>query len=259
MRAPLFARRLESVARETSKARESRKRAGSRCTGPMPIDRALRRNRIWSLWDRSPLHVAPRGHNANNNDDACCRKTRSLPAVGTGDSHRKYPKDVFPPTDFQTATLCGDGIYVIGCLGYPEQRRKAFTPVYRLTLETWQMEAVNTTGERPGWIHKHRARYDSARNIICIEGGEVQVVAEGGEPDLIPNNEQFELDLSRFEWQKISGDRSTLEVRELSRHLLAAVVLVSSTCSQPCEHGAATLRQHDATILILHFDQAHDE
>src|SRR5579859_4644379 len=29
-----------------------------------------------------------------------------------------YPKNVFPPTDFHTATLVGNQIYVIGCLGY---------------------------------------------------------------------------------------------------------------------------------------------
>jgi hypothetical protein len=29
-----------------------------------------------------------------------------------------YPEDVFPPTDFHTATLLGDFIYVIGSLGY---------------------------------------------------------------------------------------------------------------------------------------------
>src|SRR5207253_4004449 len=52
-----------------------------------------------------------------------------------------YPREVFPPTDFHTATLCGNSIYVIGCLGYPEQRQQGFTPVYRLTLESWQIEA----------------------------------------------------------------------------------------------------------------------
>jgi len=34
-----------------------------------------------------------------------------------------YPKDVFPPTDFHTSTLVGNEIYIIGCLGYPDQRK----------------------------------------------------------------------------------------------------------------------------------------
>lgn len=60
-----------------------------------------------------------------------------------------YPPDVFPPTDFHTATfLNGDwdsplptevdhltgGIIIIGCLGYPADREFGRTPVYRLDL-----------------------------------------------------------------------------------------------------------------------------
>ena len=33
-----------------------------------------------------------------------------------------YPKDVFPPTDFHTATLLGDSVIVIGRLGYMGMR-----------------------------------------------------------------------------------------------------------------------------------------
>src|SRR5204863_4051502 len=113
-----------------------------------------------------------------------------------------YPRDVFPPTDFHTATLCRDGIYLVGCLGYMEQRQQGLTPVYRLTLESWRIESVRTTGEMPGWIHRHRARYDHQRNAICISGGEIHVVRDGGDPQLIPNDQQFELDLTRLHWRR---------------------------------------------------------
>jgi hypothetical protein len=117
-----------------------------------------------------------------------------------------YPREVFPPTDFHTATLCGDGIYIIGCLGYPDDRREEFTPVYRLTLNSWEMKAVETTGQMPGWIHKHRARFDRERNVISVEGGEVQVTSENGEQNLVSKKERFELDLSRMAWRRaISG------------------------------------------------------
>ncbi len=117
-----------------------------------------------------------------------------------------YPRDVFPSTDFHTATLCGDGIYIIGCLGYPDDRREGFTPVYRLILNSWEMKAVETTGQMPGWIHNHRAHFDRERNVICVEGGEVQVTSENGEQDLVSAKEQFELDLSRMAWRRaISG------------------------------------------------------
>lgn len=114
-----------------------------------------------------------------------------------------YPRDVFPPTDFHTATLCRDGIYVVGGLGYPEQRQSGFTPVYRLTLESWQIESVKTAGEMPGWIHGHRSRYEPERNAIYIAGGEIHVVDEDGKPQLVPNEQQFELDLTRFQWRRM--------------------------------------------------------
>ena len=114
-----------------------------------------------------------------------------------------YPSEVFPPTDWHSATLVGDGIYIIGCIGYPDQRRPGFTPVYRLTLETWRIDEVATTGEMPGWIFKHRADYDADRNVIRITGGEVQTLADDGEVQMLPNEHRFELKLERMQWRRI--------------------------------------------------------
>src|SRR5207253_2159408 len=68
-----------------------------------------------------------------------------------------YPESVFPPTDFHTATLFGDSIYVIGSLGYQGTRRYEVTPVYKLDVHTLRMDRVQACGEAPGWIYKHRA------------------------------------------------------------------------------------------------------
>ncbi len=68
-----------------------------------------------------------------------------------------YPEDVFSPTDFHTATLIGGAIYIIGGLGYQGSRRFDETPVYRLDTGTLQIERIETTGEPPGWISRHRA------------------------------------------------------------------------------------------------------
>ena len=116
-----------------------------------------------------------------------------------------YPQGVFPPTDFHTATLCRDGIYIIGGLGYTEQRQPGFTPVYRLTLESWKIESVKTAGEMPGWIHDHQATYESAGNAIRISSGETEVVAEDGQPHLVSNKHQFELDLDRLQWRRVKS------------------------------------------------------
>jgi hypothetical protein len=65
------------------------------------------------------------------------------------------------------------------------------------------MEAIETTGEAPGWIHGHHARYEPARNTICITGGEIHVAAEDGDLKIVPNQEQFELDVSLLEWRRV--------------------------------------------------------
>ncbi len=113
-----------------------------------------------------------------------------------------YPRDIFPPTDFHTATLCANSIYVVGCLGYVKQRQEGRTPVYRLKLDSWEIEAIETTGDAPGWIHEHHARYEPERNTICITGGQIHVAAEDGNLKMVPNHEQFELDMARFEWRR---------------------------------------------------------
>ena len=68
-----------------------------------------------------------------------------------------YPRDVFPPTDFHTATLVGNDIVIIGSLGYLEERKPATTPVTVLDLETFTISKVVTSGPAPGWIHYHEA------------------------------------------------------------------------------------------------------
>jgi ankyrin repeat protein len=114
-----------------------------------------------------------------------------------------YPRDVFPPTDFHSATLAGDSIYIIGCLGYPEQRATETTPVFRLTLKTWKMEAVTTSGKAPSWLHDHRATFDSERNAMHVEGGSILMPRKSGELKIVPNEERYELDLEAFEWRKV--------------------------------------------------------
>lgn len=113
-----------------------------------------------------------------------------------------YPKAIFPPTDFHSATLAKDWIYIIGCLGYPEQRTAEKPPVFRLKVDSWEMEAVKTTGDSPKWLFEHRARYEPKKNAILVEGGKIEVIDENGEPENIDNQTKFVLDLSTFKWRK---------------------------------------------------------
>lgn len=133
-----------------------------------------------------------------------------------------YPKRTFPPTDFHTATLCGDFIYVIGGLGYLESREPGRTMVHRLDLRSFAFEKVQTIGDGPGWIHGHRARLMEG-STIRVEGGLVTIdnpAPNAGEWIAVegrglrykkvhpfvdrPNSLGWELDLASLGWQQIA-------------------------------------------------------
>ena len=90
-----------------------------------------------------------------------------------------YPRDVFPPTDFHTATLVGDRIIVIGRLGYHGERLFGTTPVFALDLATYRIEELPSQGELPGWIFRHSAQ--SLPEGIIIKGGEISELKDGEE------------------------------------------------------------------------------
>lgn len=84
-----------------------------------------------------------------------------------------YPKDVFPPTDFHTATLVGTQLWLIGSLGYADLRREGETQVLRLDTYSMRMTPVITDGDGPGWISCHTAEYDAKENTVIVRGGKV--------------------------------------------------------------------------------------
>lgn len=109
--------------------------------------------------------------------------------------HFLYPEDIFPPTDFHTATLLGDYILIIGSLGYTRMRQKGKTQVLRLNLNDFSVEPVVTHGDNPGWISSHRAVCED--DDILISGGSVY-------PDNIKLKDSYALNLSTMMWRRIS-------------------------------------------------------
>jgi ankyrin repeat protein len=109
-----------------------------------------------------------------------------------------YPEQVFPPTDFHSATYHAPYIYIIGNLGYREQRQPGITPIFRVHCGTWAIERVHSRGENPGWIHDHKATL-VAESQILISGG--KVVAEVDQ-DLVDNSIGYVLNLNTFTWRQ---------------------------------------------------------
>jgi hypothetical protein len=114
-----------------------------------------------------------------------------------------YPKEVFPPTDFHTATLVRNEIIVIGCIGYKDERRYGYTPVYRIDLADYHVAEIVSSGEMPGWISKHAARLASDGTIV-VAGGEV-VLKRDDREIYRPNVEEFALDVRSGRWLRLTN------------------------------------------------------
>jgi hypothetical protein len=84
-----------------------------------------------------------------------------------------YPAELFPPTDFHSATPVHGTIYLVGRLGYQGTRMPGQTPVFALDVGTYEIRSVQTTGSAPGWIYKHHSSYDSSRHAITARGGHI--------------------------------------------------------------------------------------
>jgi hypothetical protein len=110
-----------------------------------------------------------------------------------------YPRDVFPPTDFHTATLVDGHIVLIGNLGYPADRVIGKTQVLELATDTLSVRGVETHGEAPGWISRHTARVSDADTAIVVSGGEVH---RGADQDLWENVDEWELNLATWTWTR---------------------------------------------------------
>jgi len=120
-----------------------------------------------------------------------------------------YPDSVFPPTDFHTATLVGRYNYIIGSLGYQGTRKFGETPVYRLDTDTFQIECLQTSGNNPGWIYKHRA-IRSAPQEIQITSGKVASNINGVEHHF-DNADTFTLNTESLTWADVPGGYSPIE------------------------------------------------
>ena len=114
-----------------------------------------------------------------------------------------YPKEVFPPTDFHSATLVGNRIVVIGALGYPAERRPGVTPVFSLDLNTFEISHMATAGEPPGWIHRHTATLATDGRSMIVSGGKL-ARGEPGSQELVENEDDWRLDLENWRWERLT-------------------------------------------------------
>ncbi|HXT10504.1 MAG TPA: hypothetical protein VN873_03000 [Candidatus Angelobacter sp.] len=116
-----------------------------------------------------------------------------------------YPREIFPPTDFHSATLVGERIITIGNLGYEEQRKAGVTPVHILDLRNFAISTVQTTGTPPGWIHQHEALLSNDGGSIIVRKG----LLDRGKPgeSFVENLDDWRLELANWKWQRLTERR----------------------------------------------------
>jgi hypothetical protein len=114
-----------------------------------------------------------------------------------------YPREVFPPTGFHTGSFVGNSIILVGCLGFPDDRRPGHTPVYSLDLSDYRISEVRTAGEAPGWVFQHEADV-TPDGFITIRGREV-IKERDGERRYRRNVEEFSLDTRSWVWRRLTS------------------------------------------------------
>jgi len=171
----------------------------------------------WRRYGRTSTHLPDGrivhiggGHEASYDPDFCIYNDVVVERPSGQFDFYLYPRDLFPPTDFHSATMLGDWIYLVGSLGYLGARGNAIQ-VMRLDLNDVHIERVETLGEVPGWLSHHCAeRLDDAR--ILIVGGEFV-----SDNTTERNKELFELNVTTRLWRRRAhGDMSLFPIsREL--------------------------------------------
>lgn len=148
-----------------------------------------------ALPDGRMIHIAGEHEDAYD-PDFCIYNDVAVDYTGGRREFYLYPKDVFPPTDFHTATLVDRHIILIGSLGYKDLRRIGATQILKLDTRTLKFEALDAGGECPGWVSRHNAE-KIGDDVIRVVGGKLQT-----DEGYVDNKEVFDLDLRVMRWRR---------------------------------------------------------
>jgi hypothetical protein len=128
------------------------------------------------------------------NDVVIKRQDGSIEVLG-------YPIEVLPPTDFHSATLVGDKIFIIGRLGYEYQRKSERTDTYILDTKDFSIERLKSYGATPPGLHKHIAKLSDDQHAITCEQGLVLDPVSG---HVVENTTSWCLSLASARWEQLS-------------------------------------------------------
>jgi hypothetical protein len=183
-----------------------------------------------------------------------------------------YSTNALLPTDFHTATLIGEAIYVVGGLGYQGQRAGAFTPVYRLDIASMRIENLTSENPSPGWIWGHRAHLAPDGVSIRVAGGKVLTLDPAGKESIQKNRAVFSFNTVQKIWSPAEDKMPALPILPLDEALhgwaqfdsldeslkLQAAIMRAVAPNHPlfCESFQAIAKQNDwpRRVIIRMFD-----
>jgi len=111
-----------------------------------------------------------------------------------------YSDDVFPPTDFHTANLVDDRIFIVGNLSYPQMRGQK-AQVLVLDATSYAIDRFDTTGEQPPWIYKHTSELVEDGRALLVRGGHI---CGPRWPSVVENIDDWRLDLHTGRWERLT-------------------------------------------------------
>ena len=120
-----------------------------------------------------------------------------------------YPEAVFPPTDYATATLVGDEIWIIGSLGYKDKRDDRPTQIRVLNTQTWTMRTAECQGPNPGAIWGHQAELSADGGQLLVSGGQRHCRLVDMDPQSLinPSIHLHLLNMASQTWTEINRDK----------------------------------------------------
>ncbi|MES0098341.1 hypothetical protein [Mesorhizobium sp. M0019] len=138
---------------------------------------------------------------------------------GSGTEILGYSDEVFPPTDFHTANLVDDRIFIVGNLSYPNVRgHKA--QVLVLDITNFGVGRFDTTGETPPWIYKHSSELVEDGGALLVRGG--RLIGPRW-PGVVENIDDWRLDLHTGAGSALPGGSG----RDLHSFEMMAVKIIS--------------------------------
>ena len=120
-----------------------------------------------------------------------------------------YPRADFPPTDFHSAKLVGEWIYIVGCLGYHGERQGEYIPVFRLNIDSLQIEQVETQNSPRFQVYSHLAKLIDGDKIQISGGkrlsiGKKKPFTKKESEVFEPNSGSYILDIESRKWYTAS-------------------------------------------------------